>query len=57
MCGSVCLGLYKVHAHGDCCGAVHACAFCVPCLKKILYATCLSLNVLASVLHFLDCLC
>jgi hypothetical protein len=25
MCGSVCLGLYKAHAHGDCCEAMHAC--------------------------------
>jgi hypothetical protein len=26
MCGSVCSGLYKAHAHGDRCEAMHACA-------------------------------
>jgi len=25
VCGSVCLGLVKVHAHSDCCEAMHAC--------------------------------
>ena len=25
MCGSVCLGLVKVHGHGDCWEAMHAC--------------------------------
>jgi hypothetical protein len=25
VCGSVCLGLYKAHAHSDCCEAMHAC--------------------------------
>ena len=25
MCGSVCLGLYKAHAHCDWCEAMHAC--------------------------------
>jgi hypothetical protein len=25
MCQSVCLGLHKAYAHGDCCEAMHAC--------------------------------
>jgi len=27
VCGSVCLGLVKAHAHCDCCEAMHACVF------------------------------
>ena len=38
MCGSVCLGLYKAHTHGDCCEAMHACVgVCVwACTRRIL---------------------
>jgi hypothetical protein len=34
MCGSVCLGLHKAHAHCDCCEAMHACACCVCDMNK-----------------------
>ena len=36
MCGSVCLGLYKAYAHGDCCEAMRVCVgVCVcACMNK-----------------------
>ena len=38
MCGSVCFCLYKVHAHCDCCEAMHACVgVCVwDCTRRVL---------------------
>jgi hypothetical protein len=37
MCGSVCLGLDKARAHGDCCEAMHACvSFVWVCPRRVL---------------------
>ena len=39
MCGSVCLGLYKAHAHYACCEAMHVCA-CLCVLVHKAHAHC-----------------
>ncbi len=31
---SVCLGLYKAHAHCDCCEAMHSCMYVYQCMTK-----------------------
>ena len=52
VCGSECLGLYKVHAHCDCCEAMHACVgVCAwACRKRML-------TVIAArrCMHVLEC--
>jgi len=39
MCESVCLGLYKAHAHCDCCEVMHVCA-CLCALVHKVHAHC-----------------
>jgi hypothetical protein len=43
MCGNVCFALYQVHAHCDCCQAMHACVgvcvlLCIRCMLTVIAA-------------------